>query len=59
MVALCKPGGVSIYKVLKIKNQISMPIYKVSLYACFGVSFAFVNNACNKLTINVCDVKYN
>ena len=57
MVALCKSRGVSIYKVLKIKNQISMPIYKMSLYACFGVSF--VNNACNKLTINVCDVKYN
>ena len=43
MAALCKPGGVSIYKVINNQDivQITMLIYKVSLYACFGVSIPF------------------
>ena len=56
MAVLCKPGGVSIYKVINNQDivQVTMLIYKESLYACFGVSF--INNARNKLTINVCNV---
>ena len=56
MVALCKPGG-RFYLLSRLESRCmtnNHANYKVSLHACFGVSF--INNARDKLTINVCYV---